>query len=276
MPVPRARDWRPVRIRSRRRVDPILRALQTTGVTIHLSPPPPVDFDRDALFLDFDGTLVELADRPEGVLVTEQLIDSLHRLSERLSGRLALVSGRDIATLDGFGMENLAIAGSHGAEWRMTDGRQSGTARPEGMDEARAAVIALADAREGVLFEDKPLGAALHYRMARDEQDNSHALANELAARWGFHVQHGHQMVELRRTGVNKGSAIAALMQETPFVGHRPVFLGDDVTDEDGFAAVADMAGHGILVGLPRDTAAQFRLANVSSVNEWLASSLQA
>nr|WP_275588860.1 trehalose-phosphatase [Croceicoccus hydrothermalis] len=227
------------------------------------------------MFLDFDGTLVELADRPDGVIVGERLIATLHALSDRLNGRLALVSGRDIATLDGFGMAGLAIAGSHGAEWRLADGTVSETARPPGMDDARGRFEQFADTHGGVLFEDKPLGAALHYRMSPEWGQECRALAENLAQAHGFHVQHGHEMVELRRAGVDKGVAIADILKRAPFAGHRPVFLGDDVTDEAGFEQVARSGGHGVLIGTMRATAATFRLPDVSSVNEWLHHSLK-
>ncbi|WP_299307749.1 trehalose-phosphatase [uncultured Croceicoccus sp.] len=244
-------------------------------MTQHLPPPPPIDFYGDALFLDFDGTLVELADRPDGVVVGEPLITLLHALSDRLDGRLALVSGRDIATLDGFGMDGLAIAGSHGAEWRLADGTLSETARPPGMDDARGQFERFADTHDGVLFEDKPLGAALHYRLSPEWGDECVALAENLAQSYGFHVQHGHEMVELRRAGVDKGVAISDILERAPFAGHRPIFLGDDVTDEAGFEQVTRSGGHGVLIGTMRATAANFRLPDVNSVNEWLDRSLR-
>lgn len=242
----------------------------------HLLPEPPlIDFAADTLFLDFDGTLVELCDRPDAVIVTDELIATLHALNERLEGRLALISGRAIEVLDDFGMVGLAAAGSHGSEWRLAGGKRQHHPRPAGLDAAQEEFSAYAETVVGLLFEDKPLGAALHYRRAPEQRDKAHALAERLAAEHDLHVQRGHDMVELRVTGVDKGTAIAELLKLPPFCGSRPVFLGDDVTDEDGFRAVGEAGGCGVLVGNPRETKAEYLLGGVDAVNEWLVRSLQ-
>lgn len=241
-----------------------------------LSEPPLLDFGSDALFLDFDGTLVELCDRPDAVVVSDRLINMLHALNDRLGGRLALVSGRAIEVLDGFGMGRLAAAGSHGSEWRLAGGPREFLARPEGLDIARSQFTIFAETARGLLFEDKPLGAALHYRRAPEQRDAAHALAEDLAQSHRLHLQHGHDMVELRVPGVDKGTAIGELMKLAPFTGYRPVFLGDDVTDEDGFRAVEAAGGAGVLVGSERATQASHLLDGVAAVNDWLARSLQA
>ncbi len=263
------------------RVDPTAPSGQIKRVTPEnndppLSEPPLLDFGSDALFLDFDGTLVELCDRPDAVEVSDRLIDMLHALSDRLGGRLALVSGRAIEVLDGFGMGRLAAAGSHGSEWRLAGGSRKFLPRPEGLDIARKHFTLFADTAAGLLFEDKPLGAALHYRLAPEQRDAAHTLAEDLAQAHRLHLQRGHDMVELRVPGVDKGTAIGELMKLAPFNGHRPVFLGDDVTDEDGFRAVETAGGTGILVGSERATQASHVLGGVAAVNEWLARSLQA
>ncbi|WP_240654560.1 trehalose-phosphatase [Croceicoccus ponticola] len=242
-------------------------------MTFTLPRPPAPDPLRDALFLDFDGTLVPLAERPEGVVVTSALIDRLHRLTDLFDGRLALVSGRAIAVLDEFGLSGLPMAGSHGAEWRLADGQHDALPRPAALDDAKTAFVAFADAREGVLFEDKPLGAALHFRLAPGAADDAIALATSHAG--GLHLQHGHAMIEVRVPGVHKGTAIAAMMARTPFAGYNPLFLGDDVTDEDGFAAAARLGGHGVLVGPSRQSNATFALSDPVAVNAWLAELLE-
>ncbi|WP_240704677.1 trehalose-phosphatase [Croceicoccus sediminis] len=242
-------------------------------MTAPLKSPPPPDPSQDVLLLDFDGTLVPLAERPEGVVVTGELITRLNRLSDLFEGRLALVSGRAIEVLDDFGFAGLAIAGSHGAEWRLPDGTRDGLARPDALDDAKAAFIDFARGKDGVLFEDKPLGAALHFRLAPAFADASIELAREMAH--GLHLQHGHEMIEVRVGGVNKGTAITELMNHAPFAGFRPVFLGDDVTDEDGFARVEEHGGHGILVGQLRETRASFHLSDPNAVNAWLAHALE-
>lgn len=262
------------------RVDPTGCSGQIQGVTDQhtdrpLSEPPLLDFGSDALFLDFDGTLVELCDRPDAIDVPDQLLRTLHDLNDRLKGRLALVSGRAIEVLDGFGMIGLAAAGSHGSEWRLAGGKREYLPRPDGLDIAQQQFAVFARTAEGLLFEDKPLGAAIHYRRAPAMRDAAHELAERLADKHSLHLQHGHDMVEVRVAGVDKGTAIEELMRKSPFAGHRPVFLGDDVTDEDGFRAVEAAGGSGILVGADRPTVASHRLPGVRAVNDWLRRSLE-
>lgn len=237
------------------------------GVT--LSSPPHPDPERDALFLDFDGTLVPLEDRPDAVTVPASLIAMLHELADRLEGRIAIVSGRAIEVLDRFGLSGLALAGSHGAEWRLPRERHEMQPRPASLDLAAAAFRAFAARHDGVIYEDKPLGTALHFRLAPDMTQAAIALAQQHAA--DLHLQHGHAMIELRVAGVDKGTALAMLMERAPFAGYRPLFFGDDVTDETGFAVAARLGGHGVLVGAVRDTRASYALPDPAAVNAWLA-----
>ncbi|HMC91944.1 MAG TPA: trehalose-phosphatase, partial [Allosphingosinicella sp.] len=118
---------------------------------------------------------------------------------------------------------------------------------------------------------DKPASVALHYRLAPHREEEAVALAQSLAARTGLVVQRGKMVVELRPCGADKGDALRALMAEPPFAGARPVFVGDDVTDEDGFRAATALGGLGIIVGPPRETAAHYRLPDVEAVHRWLA-----
>ncbi|MHA6720101.1 trehalose-phosphatase [Sphingomonas sp. RS6] len=233
---------------------------------------PPADLLEDAsLFLDFDGTLVEIADRPDAVSVSPRLAALMHALDRRLDGRLALVSGRpadEIATL--FGADLCTVVGSHGMEFRRPDGKREQAERPAGLADALAAMSALAADAPGVIVENKPLGAALHFRAAPDREGVCVALAERLARDHGLHLQHGKMMVEVRASGGDKGSAIRALTAEPRFADTRPVFIGDDLTDEPGFAAVAALGGAGILVGPERPTDARFRLEDVDAVLGWL------
>lgn len=224
-----------------------------------------------SLFLDFDGTLVELEDRPDLVRADDALIELMRRLGDALDGRLAVVTGRasgHIAEL--FGDMGFAIGGSHGVEFRWPDGRVAVPERPETLDQVVAELQAFAHGRANVLVETKPFGAGLHYRMAPEHEDDARVLAEALARAHGLHLQPGKMMIELRTASGDKGSAIERLMQAPPFAGTRPVFLGDDVTDEDGFDAVAAMGGAGILIGATRPTAARYRLESVSEVRKWL------
>lgn len=235
------------------------------------SPPPLSRLAPSALFLDFDGTLVELASSPGAIAVPGGLRPLLDRLSARLGGRLAVVSGRAVDDLEGHLSGCAAIlSGSHGAELRYPDGRQIPVSAPLGLAEARESVRRLAAGGDGLLVEDKPAGIALHYRQAPERGPEVDAFMGELAGRFGLALQRGKMVAELRPRGADKGSAVRRLMAEPPFAGARPVFVGDDLTDEDAFAAAAALGGEGVLVGLARPSAARWRLAGVAEVTSWL------
>jgi trehalose 6-phosphate phosphatase len=236
------------------------------------APPPLAELEGAALFLDFDGTLVGLADAPDAVAVTAGLLPLLDRLAASLGGRLAILSGRALADLDRhLAAPHLTAAGSHGLELRKGTGPAAPPDPPPALAEARAALAAFAAGEPGLLVEDKPASVALHYRLAPHREEEAVALAQSLAARTGLFVQRGKMVVELRPSGADKGDALRALMAEPPFAGARPVFVGDDVTDEDGFRAATALGGFGIIVGPPRDTAAHYRLPDVEAVHRWLA-----
>jgi len=233
--------------------------------------PPHIPPDRICLFLDFDGTLVELAERPDGVVVDSALVELLGQLASRLCGRLAVVSGRSIAQLDKLlGGVQVAVAGSHGEEIRHSGMISAPGRRPDVLHIIEAGLANAFGNKDGVIIEVKSLGVAVHYRLNPAVGPAVQALAARLGADHALKVQTGKMMVELRTTGHDKGTAIAAMMQTAPFAGHSPVFLGDDVTDEDGFAACAALGGVGILVGEERPSAARYRLDGVSNVREWL------
>lgn len=236
------------------------------------SAPPPLSADA-ALFLDFDGTLVPMAPRPQDVQVPAWVLPSLRTLATRQAGALAIVSGRPIAQLDAFlAPLRLAAAGAHGAEWRTAAGVAGQVSA-----EPPAGVVAAAQAlarHEGLLFEAKPSGFALHYRARPDlEATCRAALADALAAdpqasaQWSW--LHGHFVFELRQRAVDKGRAVAVLMRDPPFAGRLAVFVGDDTTDEDGIAAVQAAGGFGVRVG-GGDSQARYRLPDVAAVGAWL------
>lgn len=234
-------------------------------------PPPPGLLVGASLFLDVDGTLVDLAERPDLVRVSPMLPDLLARLATRLDGRVALVSGRgaeEVAAL--IGDPGLTIAGSHGAEIRSGSGQISARPRPPVLDEALAVIDAFAACHPGLLVEDKPQGVALHYRRRPEAAQACQTLAADLARRLGLHRQPGKMVVELLPAGHDKGTAVRRLMEQPAMAGTRPVFIGDDHTDEAGFRAVAAMGGAGILVGSVRETTAIHRLPTVASVHAWL------
>ena len=227
--------------------------------------------DGAALFLDFDGTLVELAETPDSIRVPGALRPLLERLARRLGGRLAIVSGRAIANLDLYvGTAGLSVSGSHGLELRTPDGRNSAPPPVASLEGAREEIVAFAAGREGLLVEEKPAGVALHYRRAHQFESEVVDFMAALAARTGLSVQAGKMVAELRPPGPNKGDALRALMAEPPFIGARPVVVGDDITDEDAFEAAAALGGAGVLVGPPRASASAWRIDDVSAVARWL------
>ena len=237
-----------------------------------LPPPPQPDPATASLFLDFDGTLVELAATPDGIVVGEGLGPLLARLAAALPGRVALVSGRSIAQLDGFLAAHLgevAVAGSHGAERRTPADGHVRPDRSETLEHAAAELAAFADL-QGLLFEAKTLGVTLHFRARPEHEADAVAMAERVAAQHGLHVNRGKMMVEVRLPG-DKGAAVRTLMDTPAMAGTTPWFVGDDVTDEDGFAAAAALGGAGVLVDPPRETKAAYRLDGVPAVHAWLA-----
>lgn len=229
--------------------------------------------DAVALFLDVDGTLLEIAGSPDAVRVGDRLHDVLPRLRRRLGGAVALVSGRRLADLDLlFGLPDIPAAGVHGLERRRGDG-QVIRGVPDCLPAAvRQPLYQLAANYPGVLIEDKGAAMAVHYRAAPEAELPARlAVAEALAQGAGnLALLDGKMVLELRRRGSNKGDAIAAFMTEAPFSGRRALFAGDDVTDEDGFAVVNRLGGWSIRVGDERPTAARFRLSGVSAVIDWL------
>ncbi|WP_294016110.1 trehalose-phosphatase [Sphingomonas sp.] len=234
-----------------------------------LAPPPAHLADGASLFLDFDGTLVEIAPRPDAVAADARLRTLISNLSKRFDSRVAIVSGRGAAEIDAlFGGLDCPIAGSHGAELRGVAHAEM-PARPAALDDVAARFHALAEMLPGLVVEIKPLGVGLHYRGVPAAEAEARALAEDLAASTGLTLQRGKMVFELRAPG-DKGRAIAALMGAMPFSGSRPVFLGDDLTDEPGFATVARLGGAGVLVGPVRATEAAYRLPDVTSALRWL------
>jgi trehalose 6-phosphate phosphatase len=240
--------------------------------------PPPLTAST-ALFLDFDGTLASLAPRPQDVRLAPWVVPTLGALSGALQGAIAIVSGRPLAQLDAFlAPLRLAAAGAHGAEWRGASGRiERHAAEPP--TSVREAARAFAAAHDGLLFEAKPSGFALHYR-ARPELEavSRDALAAALAAAPGagatWEWMRGHCVFELKQRAVSKGIAVGALCAQPPFAGREPVFVGDDVTDEAGIAAVQAAGGYGVRVG-GGESQARFRLADTEAVRAWLAAGLR-
>ena len=241
------------------------------------APPPPPELDAGsvALFLDVDGTLVEIERDPGAVYVPERLSRILADLQRETGGALALVSGRTLAQLDElFAPLRLSAAGLHGLERRNLR-TEIVRARPDPaiLEAARAQLAAFADRHRGVLLEDKGLTLALHYRNAPAQQDAANAAAEAAvaASQGALVLLRGKMVLELKPPGFDKGQAIAAFMSEPPFAGRRPVFAGDDVTDEAGFEAVNEQGGVTIRIGNDAaPTAARHGQPDVGAMQRWL------
>jgi trehalose 6-phosphate phosphatase len=236
-----------------------------------LPPPPPLaEIDRSALFLDFDGTLVAIADTPDAIEVPADLAARLGSLATRMNGRLALISGRAVDDLgQHLGAMSFALAGSHGTERYGADGALIGDEPAPIPPDVNEALREFAE-REGVMYERKPHGGALHFRAHPERMEAVNRFAEKLAREHGLSVKVGKQVTELVYPGVDKGGAVRAFMHNAEFTGATPVFIGDDLTDEDGFAAAADLGGFGVIVGNRRPTAARYQLASVAQVHQWL------
>ncbi|MGY6550565.1 MAG: trehalose-phosphatase [Erythrobacter sp.] len=238
-----------------------------------LSPPPPLAAlqadGRVAVMLDFDGTLVEIASDPDAIAAPADLAPGLEALAARLDGALAIISGRSIENLTRFlGPLRLTIAGSHGGHIIAGDGTvlREAAALPS---DVGAAISSFARTH-GLLYEGKAHGAALHYRRRPEMADQACAFVRDLAAQFALATKTGKCVIELVEPGADKGGAVRLLAERAPFAGATPVFIGDDITDEDGFAACNALGGAGIIVGERAQTAARYRLEQVKDVWAWL------
>ena len=211
---------------------------------------PPVG-DNTALFLDIDGTLLDLARTPDQVKVPRDLIKALERLTQHLSGALAFVSGRSLDSIDRlFAPFRPAAIGTHGGEMRAADGSVS---RSQPLpDSVRQVFTGLAGNIPGLLMEDKKSALALHYRLAPEALpvlQSAMEKHTRLFEAEQVQVLHGKSVVEVRRQGVDKGSAVAELVRQEPFAGRTILFGGDDATDEDVFRILPRLGGQGFSVG---------------------------
>ena len=211
---------------------------------------PSLDPKTIALLLDVDGTLIDIKPSPSEVHVSDELRRLLQQLSQQLGGALALVSGRPIADLDRlFSPLRLPTIGGHGAEMRLHDGKVTRGVDPLPQDLRRRLA---GDAPPGIIVEDKGYSLALHYRNV--PQHEQHLRASIDAGRAAFpgeltEVQSGKFVFEVKRPNATKGEAVRALMTQPPFAERRPVFIGDDVTDESVFAILPALKGLGFSVG---------------------------
>jgi trehalose 6-phosphate phosphatase len=227
---------------------------------------------QTALFLDFDGTLAEIAPRPELVQVPGDLVHMLRLLARKLDGALAIVSGRSLVDLDGFlAPLLLPAAAEHGAVQRFTEDAVRHLALPDLQDIKRVA-LALAGQHERLRVEIKSAAVAVHYRQAPElEALCVQAMAEAVKRTPDVDLMQGKCVIEIKPASVSKGAAIQAFMAQAPFAGRVPVFAGDDTTDEAGFSAVQAMGGQGIKIG-EGHSQADYRCASPALLRQWLQS----
>ena len=228
-----------------------------------------------AFLLDVDGTLLDITPTPQSVQVPDSLPRHLQALAALTGGATALVSGRPLRDLDRlFGPVQLALVGGHGAElrvWRNGAAQEQRAAPLDAWIRQQCSEAAAAD--KNILIEDKGYSIALHYRLAPEwEQavkDAAEAILKQ-APKGELEILHGKAVVEIKRAGLNKGSGIRRLMAQAPFSGRRPVFVGDDVTDEDAFAVMPEFEGVALSVGRTV-SGADRRFETPEDVRQWIA-----
>ncbi|MBR8227978.1 trehalose-phosphatase [Burkholderia vietnamiensis] len=238
------------------------------------SVPASLSLTDTAFFFDFDGTLVELASTPDSIHVPPSLLTLLDTLRQRSHGAVAVVSGRGIDNLDTFlSMPDLPIAGLHGAERRDSNGdTQRIGFNDERLLRIERELAAVVDRHPGMLLEIKGAAVALHYRNAADREPVAREAAERLVAEYAdaYVLQPGKMVFEIKPKGVDKGRALAAFLDEPPFAGRVPLFAGDDLTDEKGFAVVNARGGLSIKVGAG-ETSARMRLDSVAALHAQIA-----
>lgn len=234
-----------------------------------------VDFARAAILLDVDGTLLDIAPTPDKIRVPVSLLGVLTELRNRTGGALALISGRPLAELDRiFAPLKLPAIGGHGAELRLQDSGDGEARQADPLDDAlREKLINIAKVAPGIVIEDKGYAIALHYRLAPDLERMLHKEVAAICARAApkdVQMLHGKAVIEVKSAQFNKGTAVRELMTHAPFKGRQPVFVGDDITDEDVFAVLPELNGLGLPVGRSmHEVEAAF--ASPSDVRAWLA-----
>jgi trehalose 6-phosphate phosphatase len=221
-----------------------------------------------AYFLDADGTLLDIKPRPEDVVADDGLRELLAELAFAARGALALVSGRAIKDIDRiFAPLIFPVSGLHGAEIRYPDRSRRGSPHDGAMDGVRQPLAGFVGARPGLRLEDKGAALAIHFRQTPELGDEVLAFLGLLAQQTGLAVQEGKMVAELKEASHDKGKGIAALLARPPFLGRKPVFIGDDLTDESGFVFVNTQGGVSVRVG-PAGIAsdARYRLQDPASV----------
>jgi trehalose 6-phosphate phosphatase len=236
-----------------------------------LPKPGPLVLGETALFLDLDGTIAPIVDRPHEVGPDPHRTRLLEWLGRALDGRLAIVSGRTLPEVDQILEGRVTrVAAVHGLVRRERPNAVREHPPHRNLGDVTAALKAFAQRHPGLIVEEKGVSVALHYRLARAHGAAARRLAERLARESGLDLQHGDMVEELRTPGPTKGDAVTAFMAMPEFAGARPVFVGDDITDEHGFAAAQRLGGFGVLVGHARKSSARHGLRSVEDVLAWL------
>jgi trehalose 6-phosphate phosphatase len=234
--------------------------------TAQLALPP---LSHAAVFLDVDGTLLDLKPDPRDVISHAALREMLLQLRTGCGGALALISGRAISDLDRiFSPLRLPTAGAHGAQLRIH--KYQWELDCSFMDQARQVISTYAERCEGLLFEDKGASLAIHYRARPELEGEIEQMMSRLCQNNEIVLQRGKQVLELRPAICDKGTAIAAFMSEQPFKSRCPVFFGDDLTDEAGFAYVNSVEGMSVRIGASLRSQAQLCIVDISTLLECL------
>jgi trehalose 6-phosphate phosphatase len=228
-----------------------------------------------ALFLDIDGTLLDLADTPDGIVVPPTLPSQLDALSRKLDGAVALVTGRALGYADQlFAPYHFPIAGLHGAEQRLPDGRVVRAETSDAFETLKNDLRQATSNFDGVLIEDKGAAVAAHYRLAPQRQTDLEPLMEAFLAKAGekWTLQRGKMVLEIRPASADKGHAVETFLSEAPFAGRLPIAIGDDITDEAMFHVANRLGGHSIRVGAPLSgTAASLTVPNSAALRELIA-----
>lgn len=229
-----------------------------------------------ALFLDIDGTLLDLAETPDAIVVPPGLPADLQALSDRMGGALALVTGRSVEFADRlFAPCHFPIAGLHGAERRHADGTVVRLEPSAQFQQLKRDLAETAKAMPGVLVEDKGLAVAAHFRLAPGFQEQVETMMAEalVLAGTGFALQRGKMVVEIRPSGADKGKAVEDFMALPPFTGKRLIVIGDDLTDEAMFKVANAADGVSVRIGpLTPASAARASIASPTELREILGS----
>jgi trehalose 6-phosphate phosphatase len=262
----KSRDVAPVRTRRQPRQD---RAVADIGFPLGTVPRLPAD---SGFFLDIDGTLLDIAERPQLVRIDDDLGHLLATTRDAAGGAVALISGRSVAEIDRLFGRNFCAAGQHGAERRDAAGKMHQHRVPlAGLRKAHERLALMVAEHPALVLEDKGMNLALHYRLAPELAATVHEALRRLVEELGddFELQSGKMVMEIKPSGNDKGTAIAEFLAEAPFLGRLPVFIGDDLTDEFGFELINRVGGCSVKVG-EGSSAANWRLPNADAVRAWL------